>query len=136
MGPPQLMMSYTDPSQLPQVMVADRDAKYGISTSAKAESRAKYLDADFKPDEKADQSMRTGKVRIPDFTSSRKAHPPFGLMRCDFLSVQGISFEPVSVDREVSKSSSCSAVECATQTFTGATETAVADGVKIVTPPA
>lgn len=64
LGPPQLMMSYTDPSQLPEKFVTERDAKYGISTAAKAESRAGYLDGDFEPDEQADQSVRTGKVRI------------------------------------------------------------------------
>jgi len=137
------MMSYTSPMELPQAMIAERDAKYGISTAAKAESRATYLDPDFKPDEQADQSIRTGKVRKVSAHSRRRAAPniadsvasipsplPFALF-------QGISFEPVSVDRGApTSSSSSSAREHAAKTFTGATETEVAEGIKVVSPPA
>ena len=42
-GPPSLMMSYTDDGQCPEEMVKARDDKYGVNTAAKRELRAGYL---------------------------------------------------------------------------------------------
>jgi hypothetical protein len=60
LGPPDLMMSYTDDGQLSPQIIRERDEKFGISTEEKRKYRASYLP----PYEKApgvDEWEKTGK---------------------------------------------------------------------------
>ncbi|CED83283.1 Protein of unknown function DUF1264 [Phaffia rhodozyma] len=61
LGPPQLMVSYTGPNQLPGHLIEKRDKQYGIDTAEQAKKREGYLDMEFEPSKKADLVMNGGK---------------------------------------------------------------------------
>ena len=60
LGPPNLMMSYTDDGQIPHDMIKARDERLEVDTDAKKKLRQGYLPGYVKSPE-ADQWEKTGK---------------------------------------------------------------------------
>ena len=63
LGPPQLMMSLTEPGQVEPRLVKKRDESFGMSTEDKRQTRAQYLPQYHKQDD-ADAWEKTGKAVV------------------------------------------------------------------------
>ncbi|WWC59325.1 uncharacterized protein I303_101877 [Kwoniella dejecticola CBS 10117] len=64
LGPPQIMMAYTEDSQVDKKLLAERDNEMGVDTAAKKETRRQYLiqeNLDRPPAEGADQIWTNGR---------------------------------------------------------------------------
>ncbi|GAA5963771.1 hypothetical protein JCM3765_006846 [Sporobolomyces pararoseus] len=60
LGPPNLMMSFTDSSQVSDSVISRLEQTQGIDTQHKRELRSKYLDLSYEKHEKSDQWEKPG----------------------------------------------------------------------------
>jgi hypothetical protein len=61
LGPPNLMMSYTAPDQIPHDLVKERDERLGMDTERIRESRKSYLLSGYEKAVGSDEWEKTGK---------------------------------------------------------------------------